>query len=230
MATGTQMYKVITVYKRKPGLSVEEFQRRWLGEHAKIAATLPGLRRYVQSHSLVQGYRKGELPFDGISEMWFDTLQAWRISQGESSQAQIEADEKTLIDPDKKLVMPVEVLVIKDGAIPARAVKNIEFVNQRPGMDLIKFRDYWKQMHGPLASQIEVLRRYEQNHLQLDCYCTAGPAPAFDGLAITWFDSTADMKQGATTPIYALTRADECNFLPDGHIPFIVTTEHVIVG
>ena len=36
------------------------------------------------------------------------------------------------------------------------------------------------------------------------------------------------MKEGATTPIYAATRADEANFLPDGHLPFIVTREHEI--
>ncbi len=224
------MYKVITVYKRKPGLSVEDFQHHWLCEHAGLAASLPRLRRYVQSHSLVQGYRKGELPFDGISEMWFDSRLAYLEAQGHPACGQIDADEIIFIDPAKKVVMPVEVLVIKDGAIPAPAVKNIEFVNKRPGMDLQKFRDYWKRVHGPLASQIGVLRRYEQNHLQMGCYAPVGAMPPFDGLAITWFDSTTDMKQGAATPIYAETRADEANFLPDGHLPFIVTNEHVIVG
>ncbi len=54
--------------------------------------------------------------------------------------------------------------------------------------------------------------------------------PPFDGLAITWFDSTADMKAGTRTEVYARTRADEANFLPDGHLPFIVTREHLVAG
>ena len=222
------MYKVVTVYKRKPGMDVEVFQRRWLEGHAPLVAMLPGLRRYVQSHSLVQGYRKGDLPCDGISEMWFDSREAWQRAMADPAAAAVQADEPAFIDPLRKVVMPVEALVIKDGEIPLNAVKNIEFVNRRPGMELNAFRTYWRAVHGPLASQIAPLRRYEQNHLQLHEYAEGRPAPAFDGLAITWFDSTAAMKDGATTPIYAQTRADEANFLPDGHLPFIVTREREI--
>jgi hypothetical protein len=36
------------------------------------------------------------------------------------------------------------------------------------------------------------------------------------------------MKHGTTTPEYAATRADEPNFLLDGHLPIIVTREHVV--
>jgi uncharacterized protein (TIGR02118 family) len=73
-----------------------------------------------------------------------------------------------------------------------------------------------------------VLRRYEQNHLKASAYA-ADPNPSYDGLAITWFDSTADMRRGTATPEYASTRADEPNFLA-GHLPIIITREHVIVS
>jgi hypothetical protein len=73
-----------------------------------------------------------------------------------------------------------------------------------------------------------VIRRYEQNHLALSEYQN-NPAPPYDGLAITWFASTADMRQGTTTPEYAATRADEPNFLPDGHLPILITREHVVL-
>jgi hypothetical protein len=36
------------------------------------------------------------------------------------------------------------------------------------------------------------------------------------------------MKHGTTTPEYAATRADEPNFLLDGHLPIIVAREHVV--
>ena len=52
--------------------------------------------------------------------------------------------------------------------------------------------------------------------------------PPFDGLAITWFRSTADMRAGATTPQYAATREDEKSFLPDGHLPIVITQERVL--
>src|SRR3546814_48896 len=98
----------------------------------------------------------------------------------------------------------------------------------RPGMDLDDFRTYWKNVHGPLASGITAIRRYEQDHLARTENAD-GSQPVLDGLAVTWFDSTESMKQGAKTPVYAETRADEANFLPDGHLPFVITTEHEIV-
>lgn len=125
--------------------------------------------------------------------------------------------------------MPIELHVIKDGPIPENAVKSIEFVNRRPGMGLAPFRRHWLEVHGPLASTIPVLHRYEQNHVAPMAY-EGGAAPAYDGLAITWFASTADMKHGTTTPEYRATRADEPNFLPDGHLPVIITREHELRG
>ena len=224
------MYKVITLMKRRQGLSVEDFQHQWLTRHAGLAAQTPGLRRYVQSHTLAQGYARGERFYDGISEMWFDDAAAWLAASAEPAHAAaLAADEATLIDAGRKVVMPVEALVVKDGPIPLDGVKNVEFVNRRPGMALEPFRAYWREVHGPLAAGIALMRRYEQNHLRLDQYAAAKP-PRFDGLAITWFDSTGDMKAGTQTEVYAHTRADEANFLPDGHLPFIVTREHVIVA
>ncbi len=222
------MFKVVTLYKRKEGTDVAEFQQRWLDKHSLIASRIPGLRRYVQSHALPQGYKKGELIYDGISEMWFDSEQAFKDASSSDAAAKVRQDASSFTDDSRTVVMTVVVHVIKDGAIPVPAVKNIEFVNQRPGMDLNEFRRYWKEVHGPIASRIEVLQRYEQNHLRIEEYA-APSRPIFDGLAITWFHSTADMKQGATTDAYAVTRADEPNFLPDGHLPIIVATEHVIL-
>ena len=67
-----------------------------------------------------------------------------------------------------------------------------------------------------------------QNHLALDEYQNDA-SPPYDGLAITWFASTAEMRSGAATAEYAATRADEANFLPGGHLPIIITREHVVV-
>ena len=57
----------------------------------------------------------------------------------------------------------------------------------------------------------------------------AGKTPAYDGIAITWFDDTQAMRTSATLPEYETTRADEANFIDGTQLPFIITTEHVIV-
>ncbi|KRE05849.1 hypothetical protein ASE63_05885 [Bosea sp. Root381] len=217
------MRKIVTLVKRSPGLTVQDFQRRWAQDHGPLAAAAPGLRRYVQSHALEKGYAKGELLFDGISESWFDDDAAYAAYGTSETALRIEADLLTLVDPARLVRMAVDVYVVKDGPVPEPAVKNIEFVNRRPGMPLIPFRAYWRGVHGPLAATIPVLRRYEQNHLALSQY-EAGEPP-YDGLAITWFNSTAEMKAGTLTPEYIATRADEPNFLPDGHLPIIIARE-----
>jgi len=220
------MLKVIDLVKRRPELSVAEFQERWRTEAVPRLAAVPGVRRYVQSHALPQGYARGDLLFDGLGEMWFDDEATCAYALTSAPFAAAMAAMAAVIDPARLVRMPVDVLVIKDGAIPDNAVKNVEFVNRRPGMPLPPFRAHWQHVHRPIASKIPVLRRYEQNHLKLFAYATA-PAPAYDGLAITWFQSTADMKAGTQTPEYVITRADEPNFLPDGHLP-IITREYEI--
>ncbi|PLC52260.1 hypothetical protein CR155_18565 [Pollutimonas nitritireducens] len=223
------MNKIVSLVKRQAGLSVAEFQRYWQETHAPIAAQLPGLKRYSLSLPLAQGYRKGELLFDGMSEMWFDSYPAYLGALGSPDAVAMAHDQGNFMDRNATVIMPVDIHVIKDGAIPADAVKNIEFVNQRPGMDRDAFRHHWREIHGPIASKIEAVQRYEQNHLSLEEYARDS-RPRFDGLAITWFDSTAAMRQGATTPEYAVTRADEPNFLPDGHLPIIITKEVVVIS
>lgn len=222
------MYKVTILLKRRVDLSVQEFQDRLRSRYGPLAAKGPGLRRYVQSCALPQGYTKGELLFDAIVEMWFDSADDYDRCMRSQEFAAAREEESTLLDGSRTVVMPVDVYVIKDGAVPDDAVKNIEFVNRRPGMALEPFRSYWRNVHGPLAAKIPVIRRYEQDHLNLLEY-RKSPLPPYDGLAVTWFASTADMKRGATTPEYAATRADESRFLPDGHLPIMITREYVVV-
>ena len=221
------MRKIVTLLKRAPGVSVEDFQGYLRSSHGPRVARGPGLRRYVQSHALLQGYAKGELLFDAVSEMWFDSVQAFERFSASSEFSQARVDEASFVDGARTVVMPVDVHVIKDGPIPVNAVKNIEFVNRRPGMALAPFRDYWRNVHGPLAARISVVRRYEQNHLAESAY-ESSRNPPYDGLAVTWFASTSDMRLGTRTPEYAATRDDEANFLPDGHLPIIITREHVL--
>ena len=72
------MTKATGCIQRKPGMEVEAFQRYWRTRHAEVVVALPGVRRYLRSHALLAGYRKGERIYDGIAEAWLDNLQAMR--------------------------------------------------------------------------------------------------------------------------------------------------------
>jgi uncharacterized protein (TIGR02118 family) len=220
------MFKVVTLLKRKPGMDVQEFQDRARTEYGALIASGPGVRRYVLSLPLMQGYSKGELAADAFGEAWFDSEGDWRTFQ--HSRPNAIARESDILDQERTVELPVDVHVPKDGVIPDNAVKNIEFVNRRPDLDLRKFRDHWRIIHGPLGASIKTVRRYEQNHVAQSAY--AAGSPIYDGFAVTWFESTAEMRRGVGTPEYEATRADEPNFIPPGHLPIIITREHVLAG
>ncbi len=223
------MVKMVAFFKRKPGMSIEDFQSYWRTTHADIVVKLPGIRRYVQSHTILSGYRKGEPIYDGMAELWFDNTDAMRAQAGTPEFAAVRADEPNFMDVASQGSIITEEHVIKDGPIPVDGVKNVEFVSHKPGMPIEDFQKHWREIHGPLGAAIPVVKRYVQSHTRLSIY-NSGKTPLYDGVALTWFDSTQAMRTSATTPEYDRTREDEPNFIAAGKLPVIITKEHVIVG
>jgi uncharacterized protein (TIGR02118 family) len=223
------MVAVIGIIKRKPGMAVEAFQEHGHTAHADIVRKLPGIRRYVQSHTIPSGYRRSEPAWDGVAEIWFESVDALRALRGSPEQAAVDADEPRFIDKPSQVMLLTEQHVIKEGPEPAGAVKWVEFLNRRPDLSPEAFQRHWRDVHGPIAAGIPQVRRYVQSHVRLGAYA-AGRAPRYDGVAITSFDDTAAMRASAMTPAYAATRADEKNFVAAGDAQFIITREHPIVG
>jgi uncharacterized protein (TIGR02118 family) len=67
------MLKVISLLKRKEGMSLEEFHRWALEEHPPLGKKLPGIRHYRMSVVLEDN---PDLPADVVSEFWFDDNEA----------------------------------------------------------------------------------------------------------------------------------------------------------
>ena len=93
-----------------------------------------------------------------------------------------------------------------------------------------EFQAYWRDVHGPIASEIGMIRRYVQSHTLPGAY-RDGRSPPIDGCAITWFENIDAMRKSAQSAAYDCTRKDEANFIDViKEVPFIITTEHVIVA
>lgn len=223
------MVKAVSFFKRKPGMSVEAFQAYWRSAHPLVVVRLPGLRRYVQSHTLVSGYRKGEPVHDGIAELWFDDTRAMRALAGTREYAAVQADEAEFIDRATMGFIVTEEHVVKDGSVATDAIKRVTFLTRRPGHSVDEFQRYWREIHGPLAAGIPSLRRYIQSHTRRSAY-EGGRAPAWDGVASAWFDSTDAIADLTATQRYAASLADRASFVAPGPTRAIVTLEHVIVG
>jgi len=74
--TNPSMVKAVVMVGRRPGLTVQEFQEQWAGAHGQLMSKIPGLRRYVQNHAVLEAYGQASRPMthDGFSELWFDDL------------------------------------------------------------------------------------------------------------------------------------------------------------
>jgi len=76
IAKNTSLVKGLFLVKRKPGLSVTEFQDYWRNNHAPLVPRTPHLVRYVQCHALPETYESEYPPaFDGVAELWCRTWQ-----------------------------------------------------------------------------------------------------------------------------------------------------------
>ena len=221
------MIKVCAVLHRRPDLGVEEFQSYWRTTHSALVSSVPGIRRYVQSHPLLGGYRRGQLAFDGLAEVWADDTDALRTMAATPELQAVRRDESNFLDTDRVVELIVDEVIVKDG--PPAPIKNIELVNFRADLPSEEARRYWQEVHGPIAAQIPPVRRYVQSHVRPGAYRKPTP-PLCDGLAITWFDSVDAMRESARTEEYARTRADEINFLPRGDPATVLANELTFVG
>jgi len=71
------MVKLIVCVKRKPGMSVQEFHDYWRTKHGPLVKSVPGCRKYIRntcSATPSAAYERKRRPFDGIAELWFDSL------------------------------------------------------------------------------------------------------------------------------------------------------------
>ena len=222
------MIKIVIFFKRKPGMSVEDFQKHWRTTHADIIVKLPGIRRYKQSHVIASAYRKGEPVYDAVAESYFDSTQAMKELSKSPEYAAVLADEPNFIAAGSMNSVITDEYVVKDGPLPEGALKSIDFVNRKAGMSVDDFQRYWRETHGALALQAAAMRRYVQNHTRRAIY-DSGKTPAYDGVAMAWFDSMDALRAAAPTPEFAALREDVPNFIDRDRSPSVLTTELVIL-
>jgi len=96
--TGSPLVKGIYHLKRKPGMALGDFRKYWIEVHGGLGSKLPGLRRYVQSHLIDEGYLYAEPSHDGIAQLWFDSAEAMRAAFESPQGKALAADGPKFID------------------------------------------------------------------------------------------------------------------------------------
>ncbi len=106
------MIKMVTLLKRKPGMSMEEFIRYYESNHRKIGEKYlrPHAAKYIRRflHPLPESIvpeAPPEKPYDVVMEIWFENREkmeaAFADLMTEEAQAEIVEDESKLFDRDR---------------------------------------------------------------------------------------------------------------------------------
>jgi uncharacterized protein (TIGR02118 family) len=221
------MIKAIYFIKRKPGMALADFREYWLKDHAALVLKVPGLVKYVQSHTMDAGYRKHEPVYDGIASLWYENLDDMRATANTPISRETLADDEKFLDMSKFAFILTKERVQKENPIEAGMPKMVAFLKKRPQLSVEQFQAHWNSPHGRLGSAVPGARRYVQNHPLLTAYKN-GRTPLWDGVAEVWFEGEDAMRSNADTPQYKAVLADEPNFLAE-NAKFIITTERVIL-
>jgi uncharacterized protein (TIGR02118 family) len=92
--------KLIALLKAAPGMSREEFARRWVDGHAPLTLKFKNLKGY-RINVAIDEYQEleGELPYDGTAELWWDSLEEMHEDFGspEAETAVADADTFTVV-------------------------------------------------------------------------------------------------------------------------------------
>lgn len=209
-------------------MPVEEFQAYWRQEHAVIIRQLPGVRRYVQSHPLIDTYREEDPVFDGVAELWADDTQSFRNMAASEAYADVQVDEEKFLERHSTALILTDEYFIKYGPAAAHGIKCIDFMCHHPEMSIEEFQHYWREVHAPVVAGLPLLRRYVQSHVRSGAYAK-GRRPIYDGFESKWYDTADSMVQTTASTDYAVVKTDEMNFIIPGDRHTLVTREVVVI-
>lgn len=106
------MIKLVYCVKKRADLSNDAFYDYWLNNHGPLVGGVAdriGAKRYVQSHTvptpindLLQASRGLDDPYDGITEVWFESLESVQVVLADPSAQdalrKLIEDESTFVD------------------------------------------------------------------------------------------------------------------------------------
>lgn len=240
------MIKLVCFFRRKPGLSREEFHRHWLENHGPLIAENPSLAqhlvRYEQNHRLEADYdRRDPGNFDGATVQWMESMKSFQAFVAEPDYARLIApDEARFIDRSSlTLIFTRREQIKKDGGAAAAQApaKLLGLLKRRSDLTPEAFHAHWAEQHAPLvlgASEFERhMLAYHQNPRHPNDYARdLDGARGYDGLAEVWFDTVDAFAAMSNTSAYRdVIAPDEELFIDRREMTFVLAGRpDLIVG
>jgi uncharacterized protein (TIGR02118 family) len=233
------MYKHVALLVRKAGMSHEAFREYWEHEHTPLARDIEGVVRY---HTVYPSDPENA-EFDGIAELYFETLEDLHEALGSPGSRDYDPSKEVAAaareDVDSFLAVEARPRFIGREVVQADEVggdtdglyKHSAFLVRQEGMSHEAFREYWEHEHTPLARDIEGVVRYHT------VYPSDPENAEFDGVAELYFETLEDLHDALGSPgsrdydpskeVAAAAREDVDNFLAIEERPRFIGREVV---
>jgi uncharacterized protein (TIGR02118 family) len=107
------MVKVIGFVKKREDLTLQQFKDYWLNKHSKLekeAIENTPIKRIVAS--FVTEELIGTVPFDGMVELYFDSIEEMKAMWSGTQDETMQEDEKNFCDPDYRVFALTEEYII----------------------------------------------------------------------------------------------------------------------
>lgn len=211
------MIKVLYLIPKRPDISDEQFHRHWREVHAPLALRISGLRRYVQSHRIKHPGFGLSCPYEGVAEVWFDSLEAAKKMR--ESREYLEgafADEPNFIDTSRLTWLATQENVVVAGPPVAKdtpSVKGLFFPKRKPGLSVEEFQRYWRTEHAAIVPKTPGLRRYVQCHVLPETYQEG--TPTYDGVAELWWPDLTSVERAAASPEFRVEQLNDARQFVD---------------
>jgi uncharacterized protein (TIGR02118 family) len=236
------MLKVVRTVKRRKDFTLQQFKDYWLTRHApleqRVVATTP-VRKIVASFSTGELVGGTEPPFDGMAASYFDTLTDLRATFAGPGLAAMRQDAENFVDGSGEAVLTIaeEHMVAEHASAPrvlktAGQLKIVRMVRRRPDLTLAQFKARWISGHVPLEKKVVEMvpvRRIVASFALGET--VGGAAPAFDGMAELYFETPDDVRALFASPVPAMMRKDEEDFIDlSGEVVRSVAEEYLVAG
>lgn len=212
------MYKVVWLARFPQGTDRSEMSRYWTEEHGPRFAKVPGVRRYVQNHTIepisATGTSEAEIMFDGYSCAWFESEDAFRSAMTSPEWIETVEDGVNVFDMEwlwgKSAVLNEYIMRGEPSHFPFDAAdhgdlfKVVWFVKFRTDKARRDYQDYWRNHHGPLALREPLMLGYTQNHVVsgLGADGASDDPVEFDGMSESWFADQQSFLDAMQTPAW----------------------------
>ncbi|QRM30295.1 EthD domain-containing protein [Microvirga sp. VF16] len=220
---------------RKQGLSSEDFRSHWRDVHGPLVARLPGLKRYHQNHvvdsrQLAIDHARGTWSIDGISELWFDSIDDMHRAISSDAYRAVAEDHVRFVG-DTGLITAEQNIVVPMEASGEPLVKRMSILTRKSGLTPEQFKDEWWGFHAKAVKKFPNLMGYTQNFVTERSAGLGKPASheelPIDGMVELWFRSVADIEAAFRSPAANVSQTHALSFIAE-ITTFLVEPHEVI--